>query len=331
MMALYFDGRSSKLASNLFTFAGLLLAASLVANAQFIGTPPSDPPQQITVHAASPPTASDLASVLLAGDSFEIQLFGVPQFDYKGRIEEDGSVSLPFVGKVILAGKTVAEAENSIAKTLADAGLINSPQVYLHVLDSPNHSVTVTGEIRNPGPVQIYGDKYLLDVLSAVGGLTPLSSPVIEVYRRGSVSPLRIELPTDASAAGAGNIRIDPGDTIIVSRLGVVYAVGAFHQQGAIPLRNNAQTTLIEAISLAGGVNYEAALRKAFILRNSTGGRVEISFDVGALIRHRIPDMSLQNEDIILIPTNRMKAALKGGASGVAASLLAGIGYITVR
>jgi hypothetical protein len=82
---------------------------------------------------------------------------------------------------------------------------------------------------------------------------------------------------------------------------------------------------------LAGGVNFEAAVNKAFILRSAPGGPVEIPFNVNDVIRHRVPDQMLQNEDIVLIPTNNMKAALKGGAAAVAASLIAGIGYITIK
>ena len=121
------------------------------------------------------------------------------------------------------------------------------------------------------------------------------------------------------------------GDSVVIGKLGVVYVLGAFHQQGAVPLRNNSRLTLIQAMSLAGGVNFEASVKKAFILRSGPGGQVEIPFDVNDVVRHRVPDQVLQNEDIVLIPSSNMKAALKGGAAGVAASLLAGIGYITVK
>jgi polysaccharide export outer membrane protein len=112
--------------------------------------------------------------------------------------------------------------------------------------------------------------------------------------------------------------------------VGVVYVIGAFHQQGAIPLKSTTPLTLIEAMSLAGGVNYKAALNKAYILRVSPDGRSKIPFKVSSVLGHHSPDLVLQNDDIVLIPTSDLKAALKGGAAGVAASLVAGIGYLTV-
>jgi polysaccharide export outer membrane protein len=267
---------------------------------------------------------------LLPGDLVEVQIFGVPQFDYKGRLADDGNVSLPLVGKLHLGGETVSAAEQTIAASLVSAELVKDPQVNLHVLESPNHFATVTGEVKSPGPVPIYGEKRLLDILSAAGGLTPASSPVVTIYRRGSTEPFKVQIPADASVSGRFNIVIAPGDDIVVSKVGVVYVIGAFKQQGAIPLKSTTPLTLIEAMSLAGGVNYEAALNKAYILRVTPDGRSKIPFKVSSVLGHHAPDLVLQNDDIVLIPTSDLKAALKGGAAGVAASLVAGIGYLTV-
>jgi polysaccharide export outer membrane protein len=310
-------------------FSGMSLVLSGAANAQFIGPTPgpagSDSPHLI------PATPEHLETMtLLPGDLVEVQIFGIAQFDYKGRVADDGDISLPLVGKIHLGGETVSAAEQHIATSLTSAELVKDPQVNLHVLESPNHFATVTGEVKSPGPVPVYGEKHLLDVLSAAGGLTPASSPVVTIYRRGSTDPFKVQIPADASVSGRFNIVIAPGDDIVVSKVGVVYVIGAFHQQGAIPLKSSTPLTLIEAMSLAGGVNYEAALNKAYILRVSSDGRAKIPFKVSSVLGHHAPDMMLQNDDIVLIPTSDLKAALKGGAAGVAASLVAGIGYLTV-
>ncbi len=307
----------------------LPLLAGSMAKAQFIGPTPiplqPDAPRLIP---AAPVQMETMT--LLPGDLVEVQIFGVPQFDYKGRLADDGNVSLPLVGKLHLGGETVSAAEQTIAASLVSAELVKDPQVNLHVLESPNHFATVTGEVKSPGPVPIYGEKRLLDILSAAGGLTPASSPVVTIYRRGSTEPFKVQIPADASVSGRFNIVIAPGDDIVVSKVGVVYVIGAFKQQGAIPLKSTTPLTLIEAMSLAGGVNYEAALNKAYILRVTPDGRSKIPFKVSSVLGHHAPDLVLQNDDIVLIPTSDLKAALKGGAAGVAASLVAGIGYLTV-
>jgi len=333
LAATFFSSRMSDPRS-IFTCAtlGLLLnACSGVAFAQFLGTPPVTPdPSTDSANAVQRQERGQFSS-LLPGDLFEVQVFGVPQYDYKARIDDDGSTSLPLIGKVQLAGMSMADAERSIAGKLAATNNIKDPHVFVHIVESPNHFVTVSGEVKNPGAIQVYGDKYLMDVISAAGGFTPLSSPMLTIYRRASQTPIQIQLPSDPALLGSKNINVYPGDNVVVSKVGVIYVLGAFHQQGALPLRNNAQVTLLEAMSLAGGVNYEAAANKAYILRSGPAGQVEIPFNVNDVLKHRVADRVLLNEDIILIPTNNMRAALKGGAAGVAASLLAGIGYITVK
>lgn len=310
--------------------ASTSFTGSTYVAAQFLGPAPDavKAPQPTAVTASTPVVAS---LALLPGDLCEVQIFGIPQYDYKIRVDDDGSVALPLVGKLYVATLTVSDAEDSIAQRLIDKQIVKDPQVSLHVLDSPNHFATVTGEVKTPGPVSIYGEKRLLDVISAAGGLTPISSPLLTIYRRGMHEPFQLLLPADAAASAGENIVILPGDNIVVSKVGVVYILGAVHTQGMLPLKNTAPLSLIEAMALAGGVNYEAALKKAYILRISPDGRREIPFNVSDVVKHRVPDQLLQNEDIVLVPPNDMKAALKGGAAAVAASLLGGIGYITVR
>jgi polysaccharide export outer membrane protein len=317
----------------------LLLAACATAlsarplHAQFQGSPPTElaPKNQPALIERGASGAAPLAMKLLPGDLFQVQLYNVPKFDYKGRLDERGSVTLPLIGDVHLAGLSLSEAEHLLERMLRDGEMVKDPHVILTAIESPGRFATVTGEVKTPGPVPIYGDKRLLDVIAATGGFTPLASPVISIYRRDRAEPIQIHLSADASALSPANVAIEPGDSVVVPRVGVVYVVGATHSQGAIPLKNFSPLTLIEALSLAGGVNFEASLNKAYILRVQGDGRTEMPFDVSRVMKHTQPDIPLQNDDIILIPTNQMKAALKGGAAGVAASLVAGVGYITIR
>jgi polysaccharide export outer membrane protein len=320
--------RSSLLA--LVCTAAMMPVSGNRAQAQFLGpAPETSKPAPPTLIPRSTDRIENLA--LLPGDLCEVQIFGIPQYDYKVRVDDDGNIVLPLVGKIHVGLQGIGASEQAIAAQLVSAELVKNPQVSLHVLESPNHFATVSGEVKAPGPVTIYGEKRLLDVISAAGGLTPASSPLLTIYRRGSQDPFQLRLSPDAAASAPENITIYPGDNVVISKVGVVYILGAVHTQGAIPLKNTSPLTLIEAMAVAGGVNYEAAMNKAYILRVSSDGRTEIPFDVNAVLKHRAPDQALQSDDIVLIPTSQMKAALKGGAAGIAASLVAGVGYITVR
>ena len=312
----------------IFSISALLV--TLTAKAQFVG-PTHDRPQPMVALTLVPPSLPADGLTLLPGDLIEVQIYGMPAYDYKGRLDDQGMLALPLAGVLRLEDMSLVAAQHAIAETLINAELVRNPQVNIHLLESPNHFASVTGEVKTPGPVPLYGEKRLLDVLSAAGGMTPVSSPLLTIYRRGQQDPFQILLPADAAASARQNIRILAGDNIVVSKVGVVYILGAVHTQGAIPLKSSSPLTLIEAVSLAGGVNYEAAENKAYLLRVTPDGRSEIPFNLSAVIQHRSPDLILRSDDIVLIPTSGMKAALKGGAAGVAASLLAGVGYLTVR
>jgi polysaccharide biosynthesis/export protein len=313
--------------------SGALAIALLApaANAQFQGNPPTQLSPQPHPGLIERPGAAAATLLLQTGDLFQVQVFNVPKFDYRGRLDDKGMVNLPLIGDVHLGGLSVSDAEHELQRVLREREMIKDPQVVITVLESPNNLATITGEVKTPGPVPVYGDKHLLDVISAAGGFTPVASPFLNIYRRGRAEPIQVHLSADASALAPANILIQPGDSIVVARLGVVYVVGATHTQGAIPLKNTSPLTLIEALSLAGGVNFEAAHDKAYILRVQGEERAEIRFDVKRVLQHRDPDTVLQNDDIVLIPSSAMRAALKNGAAGVAATLVAGVGYIAVR
>ena len=334
MMKLLVRSSNSEWSSTYLRFFLTLatVAPCTLASAQFQGAPPAQMSTNAQPSLIDPSAALASSTLtLLPGDVFEVQIFNVPKFDYKGRLDEKGVVTLPLIGDVKLGGLSLSGAEALLQRTLTERQMINDPHVILTVLESPNRFATIIGEVKTAGPVPVYGDKRLLDVISAAGGLTPASSPVIDIYRRGESTPIKVELSGDASRLSPANVMIHPGDSIVVSRVGVVYVIGATRLQGAIPLKNATPLTLVEALSLAGGVNFEAARGKAYILRVNGESRLELPFDVSKVLTLRTPDILLRNDDIILIPTDALKAALKSGAVGVAASLVAGVGYIAVR
>src|SRR5437868_362865 len=87
------------------------------------------------------------------------------------RIDNDGQVTLPFVGRVKLAGLTVSDAEKQLTDQLSK--FIRHPQVQLNVVESHSQPVSVFGAVRNPGAYQLEGRKNLTEILSMAGGLRP--------------------------------------------------------------------------------------------------------------------------------------------------------------
>lgn len=301
----------------------MLLAIVVVAlflypragNAQFSGpalglsTPVNPPVTPTTDQAILFPANRDI--ILEQGDLMTVRLYGTTDYEPSVRISLDGTVQLPLIGSLHLEGLTVHQAENLIAERLSSEGMYRNPQVTIQLTEAPNQSVTVTGEAH--GVVPVAGEKRLFDVLAAAGGLPPSASHTVTIDRPGVPQPIVVDLGTDPSKSKFANVPVFPRDTIIVSRVGVVYLLGAFKNQGAIPLQQNAPLTLMQAATLGGGAGFEGKLDDLRIVRTVGFDRKVVHVDIKKVINGRAPDPVLQADDIVFLPTSAMKAAIKAG------------------
>jgi len=305
------------------------------AEAQFSGpalgiTSEVNPPITITTDPAILfPVGRD--PYLGVGDLITIRLYGNQDYTPTARVNLDGTVQLPLIGNVMLNDLTLHQAQDLIAQKLIAAGMFRDPQVSIGVTDSPNQIATLMGEVH--GIVPIIGQRRLFDVLAAAGGgggggagptavatggggLPSTASHVITINRYGSAEPIVIDLGTDPAKSALINIPIFPRDTIIVPRVGVIYLLGAFKTQGAIPLQQNSPITLMKVAALAGGPGFEGRFNDLRIIRTTGITRQVVRVDISKVINGKEPDPVLQAEDIVFLPTSPMKAALKNGGVG---------------
>jgi polysaccharide export outer membrane protein len=298
------------------------------ANAQFSGPAVSiseqvNPPITPTTDPAILyPASRDI--ILHQGDLLTVHIYGMTDYNPSARVSLDGTVQLPLIGRLHLEGLTMHQAEGLIAERLISAGMYRDPQVTIQLTEAPNQVVTLTGEVHGVVPVE--GRRRLFDVLSAAGGLTPTSSHVITIDRPGISQPIVIDLGTDPAKSSSANVPVFPGDTVIVPRVGVVYLLGAFKNQGAVPIQQNSPLTLMQVAALGGGAGYEGRLNDLRIIRTEGLNRKVVRVDIKKVMDGKAPDPVLQADDIVLLPTSAMKAAIKGGGLGT----LVGLGSLLV-
>jgi polysaccharide export outer membrane protein len=317
-------------------FAILLLAVSgQSVEAQFSGpalgaSTDINPPMKITTDPAILyPAHRDV--YLGHEDHLAIRLYGSQDYAPTARVDLNGTIQLPLIGVLQVEGLTVHQAQDLIARKLVESGMYREPQVSIEITDSPNLIATVVGELH--GVVPIIGERRLYDVFAAVGsgggfssssttivvgggGLPATASHIITINRPGVAEPIVIDLGTDPAKSSLANIPIFPGDTIIVPRVGVAYLLGAFKTQGAIPLSQNSPMTLMKVAALAGGTGFEGSQNDLRIIRSVGTGRQVVRVDLKKVINGKAPDPVIQAEDIIFLPTNAMKAAIKSGGIG---------------
>jgi polysaccharide export outer membrane protein len=301
------------------------------AEAQFSGpalgiTAEVNPPITITTDPAILfPAGRD--AYLGIGDLITIRLYGNTDYTPIARIGLDGTVQLPLIGSVLVNDLTVHQAQNLITQKLISSGMYRDPQVSIQITESPNQIVTLMGEVH--GIVPIVGQRRLFDVLAAAGGggggggattvivggggLPATASHILTINRYGVAEPIVIDLGTDPAKSALINIPIFPRDTIIVPRVGVVYLLGAFKTQGAIPLQQNSPITLMKVAALAGGPGFEGRYNDLRIIRTTGTTRQVVRVDIMKVINGKIPDPVLQAEDIVFLPSNPMKSAIKNG------------------
>lgn len=324
-----------------------LVCCSAAVMAQFSGpalgiSTPVNPPVVITTdQAILYPANRDI--YLGREDLLTVHLYGSLDYTPTVRVGIDGTIQLPLVGSLQVEGLTLHQAQDLIAHKLIAAGMYRDPQVSIQVNESPNQIATVIGEVH--GVVPIIGERHLYDVLAAatggglpnttttvvVGGvgLPTTASHIITINRYGQKDPITVDLGTDPAKSASADIPIFPRDTIIVPRVGVVYVLGAFKIQGAIPLQQNSPMTLMKVAALAGGPGFEGQESDLRIIRSIGVDRQVVRVDIRKVIEGKAPDPVLQAEDIVFLPTNPMKAAIKsGGLStllGIASILLIAI------
>jgi polysaccharide export outer membrane protein len=312
----------------------MLLVLSGSAMAQFSGpalgmSTPVNPPVTITTDPAILyPANRDV--YLWHDDLITVRLFESPDYAPTARVGLDGTIQLPLIGSVQVEGLTVHQAQALIAQKLVSAGMYRDPQVSILITESPNQTATVIGELH--GVVAIIGERRLYDVLAAVGsggfsstattvvvgggGLPSTASHIITINRPGVEQPITIDMGTDPAKSAEANIPIFPRDTIVVPRVGVVYLLGAFKTQGAIPLTQNSPMTLMKVAALTGGSGFEGKESDLRIIRSVGTGRQVVRVDLKKIINGKAPDPVLQPEDIVFLPTSSMKAAIKSGGIG---------------
>ena len=285
---------------------------------------PSSSSQQSTapVAAAAATTASSgpLGRLLLgAGDEGEISVYGVADLSQKFRVDPSGSISLALIGSVKVGGLTAEEAQAAIEKAYADGGYLRNPHVVMSVKNYSTQGITVLGEVQHPGTYSAMNVRRLFDAFLAAGGLTPKAGNTVSINRaRDSGKVETIELTSDPAKSAQNNVTVDPGDTVIVGRAGIVYVLGEVTRPGGFVIDNpEGKLSLMQAFAMASGPTRLANLGKVKILRRTPTGLENKELDIRKVLAAKDPDIPLQAEDIVFIPASRGKMAAERGASSI--------------
>jgi len=231
-------------------------------------------PEPATFRPLAPRSAADVGAIA-PGDALSVTLYeiGVRIFSAGGpangdtgfdpaatkqqigplEVSSEGTIRLPYVGVIAVAGKHPSEVEHDIE--LRMGGQSEHPQVTVRQEAAYGSAVIVGGEVTNPGRFRLTpAHERLLDVITLAGGYrgAGMSDLVVRVDRRGQVSEAPLE---GLNYSNGGGMEMEPGDRVEVLRQPRSYSVmGTANRTNRYDLPTR-QVSLIDALALAGGPN----------------------------------------------------------------------------
>lgn len=307
-------------------FAAFLVAAAL-GPARADDPPSAPPPQELPdpdkplVLEARPiepeTTTVPPVSVLTRGgsdyrigrqDLLEIHVFDLKELDQTVRVADDGSITLPLLGRLQVAGLTKGELETTIA-TLLEQRFVRNPQVTIFVKEYESKKVAVSGAVKKPDTYEMLGEKSLLEMISLAGGLDQNLGKEIIIFRAQEDGPTqRISIDLDKLVYEADpslNVPVLPGDIVYVPAVEKVriFVTGAVRTPDLYEVPRSEPVTVLKAVTLAGGTTDRAAESKVQIIRTGPdGARITIPVNLKKVKRGKAEDPVLQKEDLVLVP-----------------------------
>jgi polysaccharide export outer membrane protein len=279
---------------------------------------------------AQPQSTETPKAAIGAGDAVSVQIFDTPELSVdSARVNENGEISLPVLGTVKVAGLNQAEAARRIESELKIRGVMLEPHVMVSIVDFAGQNATLMGEVRAPGVYPTLGGRRLLEMLALAGGVAPTAGKIVTIAHRNNPDhPDTVHLVSNAQALGEQeNPVILPGDTVVVARAGIVYILGDVLKPGGYLIDNNEHISLLDALTLAGGWQKEAALSKSRLIRKVPEGRKELQLDLKHVLRGQQADVFIENGDILYVPASLGKTLAYRGLEAVVAAAQTAVVY----
>jgi len=270
-------------------------------------------------------------------DVLQISVFQVNDLNETVRVSNDGTIAVPLLGRLVVAGLTPDQLRKNLEQAYAK-NLLQNPQVSVFVKEFHAQPVSVIGAVAKPGLYQITGPRTLIEALSMAGGLASGkdAAPGKSVYitRQGGfgdldpvpgmelIAPDKVAINIKDllyTRATGLDIPIRPHDVIAVSKASVIYVAGSgVRKPGGFVLEDRDEVNVVQALAMAEGLAPDAAKHHARIIHTKAdGSRVEIPVDIEEILKQKAPDPTLAANDILYIPLSGGKAALRKSTEAI--------------
>jgi polysaccharide biosynthesis/export protein len=282
--------------------------------------------------ATTPPTATSAMPfsnqsryVISPGDVLNVSVFGAPDLSQgAAAVNSAGDIYLPLINYVHVGGMHVEEAQGAVEQAYLKSNVLKFPHVSI-VVTSYSSGVILMGEVGRTGIYPLVGSGRLFDILAEAGGVSATAGQTITITHKDGIQET-VHLSSDPEHTLSANVPVQQGDTIIVSKAGVIYVVGEVLSPSGFLMDEKGQYTVMKAVAMAHGVTKLAKTSKARIVRRTPNGQQEIPVPLNKILLSKAPDIPMQSNDILFIPSSKEKQAANT-AAGVAVGLASGVAY----
>jgi polysaccharide biosynthesis/export protein len=258
---------------------------------------PAPAPLPVPAAAGIPAAANAVGplSPLGPGDSVTLHVFGQPDMDTVLGVADDGSIRVPLAGAVQVGGLSQESAARRVEKAFKDGGFFVDPHVTLTVTQSLSQRVSVLGEVKTPGRYPVDAKTSIIDLLAQAGGETEFASETVYVLRTDTAGAVKRYPVNLKGLVGGGPSAptqlLRAGDSLFVPRAEQFFILGEVQKPSMYKLEPN--LTVLQAISLAGGVTPKGSDRRVEIKRAGKNGE--------QIVIKPKPNDLVQPEDVIRV------------------------------
>jgi polysaccharide export outer membrane protein len=198
-----------------------------------------------------------------AGDALRVTVHQQPDLTTEARVSDGGTIAMPLVGEVKVAGLSPAQAAGAIAESFKKGKFLRNPQVTVAITTVRSRQVSVLGNVARPGRYALDDtSSKLTDVIAAAGGITATGDDTVRVMRDGKESRV---------ALLGRSYDLKGGETIHVERAPVFYVYGEVSRAGAYRVEPN--MNVMQAIAAGGGITPRGSDRRVKLRRAGADGQ----------------------------------------------------------
>ena len=257
------------------------------------------------------------AQPLGANDLIAVSVYDAPEFSRTVRVSEDGFIRLPMLKQRIKAdGVMPAAMETAIAEALVREKLLVEPFVTVTVAEYQSRPISVSGAVHSPIVFQAEkGQTTLLEAITKAQGLREDAGQEILVSNTQpgpDGKPLQLTRRINArslldASDPSLNLQLYGGEEIRVPEVGKIYVVGNVKHPGAFPVQSGSDTTVLQLLALAEGLEKFASDQAYIYRREAAGPKNEIPIQLKKILDRKSPDVPLVANDILYVPDNSGK------------------------